>query len=159
MNISTMCKHLAMAFVVVATGVMAMAQQSPIAVKWEMINNKAGDGFYSCRFVVKNVSTAPLQRDWVLFQPIFAQGENSPNLPCRHQGNFNHLLSCGAQQPLQDTCPRRHNGCRHAHAGQHGQHLLCATRWPCGARQCFATTIAGENRDSRVVTPRPMGYA
>ena len=57
MNISTMCKHLAMAFVVVATGVMAMAQQSPIAVKWEMINNKAGDGFYSCRFVVKNVST------------------------------------------------------------------------------------------------------
>ena len=73
MNISTTCKHLAMAFVVVATGVMAMAQQSPIAVKWEMIDNKAGDGFYSCRFVVKNVSTAPLQRDWTFYFNQFSR--------------------------------------------------------------------------------------
>ena len=39
-----------------AVALTALAQQAPIAVRWEMGRNGAEKGYYSSRFVIKNVS-------------------------------------------------------------------------------------------------------
>ena len=39
-----------------AVALTALAQQAPIAVRWEMGPNGAEKGYYSSRFVIKNVS-------------------------------------------------------------------------------------------------------
>ncbi len=55
----------------------AMAQ-SPISVRWEMGRNGAEKGWYSSKFVIKNVSGVPLASDWQLY---FNQFSRSFKLP------------------------------------------------------------------------------
>ena len=45
----------------------ALAQTSPIAVRWEMGRNGAEKGYYSSRFIIKNVSKTPLGKNWQFY--------------------------------------------------------------------------------------------
>ncbi|MDO4511451.1 MAG: family 20 glycosylhydrolase [Bacteroidales bacterium] len=51
----------------------ALAQQAPISVRWEMVKNGAEKGFYSSRFVIKNVSEAPLEKNWQFYFNQFSR--------------------------------------------------------------------------------------
>lgn len=51
----------------------AMAQSSPISVRWEMGRNEAEKGYYSSRFVIKNVSAEPLQKNWQFYFNQFSR--------------------------------------------------------------------------------------
>ncbi len=51
----------------------AMAQTSPIYVRWEMGRNNAEKGFYSSRFVIKNVSAKPLEKNWQFYFNQFSR--------------------------------------------------------------------------------------
>ena len=50
-----------------AVALTALAQQAPIAVRWEMGRNGAEKGYYSSRFVIKNVSQSPLEKNWQFY--------------------------------------------------------------------------------------------
>lgn len=54
------------------------AAQSPLAVKWEMGRNQAEPGYYSSRFIIKNVSNATLGNNWQFY---FNQFSRSFKLP------------------------------------------------------------------------------
>lgn len=51
----------------------AVAQTSPIAVRWEMGRNEAEKGYYSSRFIIKNVSKAPLEKNWQFYFNQFSR--------------------------------------------------------------------------------------
>ncbi len=65
---------------VIAASLVALAAgaQSPIEVTWEMGRNQAEPGYYSSRFVIKNVSTKPLGNNWQFY---FNQFSRSLKLP------------------------------------------------------------------------------
>ncbi len=69
---------------VIAAALVAVAAvaQSPIEVRWEMGRNQAEPGYYSSRFIIKNVSPAPLGSNWQFY---FNQFSRSFKLPatCR----------------------------------------------------------------------------
>ena len=52
--------------------------QSPVAVRWEMGQNEAEKGYYSSRFIIKNVSSSKLAANWQLY---FNQFSRSLKLP------------------------------------------------------------------------------
>jgi len=64
----------------VAAALVALAAvaQSPIEVKWEMGKNQAEPGYYSSRFVIKNVSPSTLGSNWQFY---FNQFSRSFKLP------------------------------------------------------------------------------
>ena len=47
--------------------------QSPISVRWDMGKNEANPGYYSSRFVIKNVSGKPLKGNWMFFFNQFSR--------------------------------------------------------------------------------------
>ncbi|MBR6431711.1 MAG: hypothetical protein IKS64_02570, partial [Muribaculaceae bacterium] len=57
---------------------LTMSAQSPINVDWHMGQNNTSTNNYSSRFVIKNVSKAPLNADWQFF---FNQFSRSVILP------------------------------------------------------------------------------
>lgn len=61
---------------------MAAAAQAPIEVKWEMGKNNAEPGYYSSKFIIKNVGNAILGNNWKFY---FNQFSRSFKLPanCR----------------------------------------------------------------------------
>ena len=63
---------------VVAMGVQARAQ-SPLEVRWEMGQNEAQQGYYSSRFVMKNVSDDTLQGNWEFFFNQFSRALKLPD--------------------------------------------------------------------------------
>ena len=66
------------AFFVCALTAFALSAQSPIVVDWHMGQNNTAANNYSSRFVIKNVSKAPLNADWQFF---FNQFSRSVILP------------------------------------------------------------------------------
>ena len=67
--------------VLAATAFIANAQ-SPITVRWDMGTNDAKPGYYSSKFVIKNVSGKPLDSNWMFFFNQFSrQLELSPTCP------------------------------------------------------------------------------
>lgn len=64
--------------ILAATAFLANAQ-SPITVRWDMGTNDAKPGYYSSKFVIKNVSGKPLDSNWMFFFNQFSrQLELSP---------------------------------------------------------------------------------
>ena len=62
-----------------ATGMMASASTSPLAVEWQMGTNNARDGWYSSRFVLTNVSTDTLRStDWTFYFNQFSRRVELP---------------------------------------------------------------------------------
>ncbi len=57
---------------------MQAVAQSPVAVRWEMGQNDAEKGYYSSRFIIKNVSNSKLAANWQLY---FNQFSRSLKLP------------------------------------------------------------------------------
>ena len=51
----------------------ALAQVAPISVRWEMGTNEAEKGFYSSRFIIKNVSGTPLAKNWQFYFNQFSR--------------------------------------------------------------------------------------
>ncbi|MBR5085700.1 MAG: family 20 glycosylhydrolase [Muribaculaceae bacterium] len=47
--------------------------QSPISVRWDMGKNDAKPGYYSSKFVIKNVSGKPLEANWMFFFNQFSR--------------------------------------------------------------------------------------
>lgn len=70
-------RQLAILLLAVAMAVTAMAQ-SPVAVRWEMGRNDAQPGYYSSRFVIKNVSAATLGSNWQLYYNQFSRAHKLP---------------------------------------------------------------------------------
>lgn len=67
--------------VLAATAFIANAQ-SPITVRWDMGTNDAKPGYYSSKFVIKNVSGKSLDSNWMFFFNQFSrQLELSPTCP------------------------------------------------------------------------------
>lgn len=67
--------------ILAATAFLANAQ-SPITVRWDMGTNDAKPGYYSSKFVIKNVSGNPLDSNWMFFFNQFSrQLELSPTCP------------------------------------------------------------------------------
>lgn len=67
--------------ILAATAFLANAQ-SPITVRWDMGTNDAKPGYYSSRFVIKNVNGKPLDSNWMFFFNQFSrQLELSPTCP------------------------------------------------------------------------------
>ncbi len=67
--------------VLAATAFIANAQ-SPITVRWDMGTNDAKPGYYSSKFVIKNVSGKSLDGNWMFFFNQFSrQLELSPTCP------------------------------------------------------------------------------
>lgn len=67
--------------ILAATAFLANAQ-SPITVRWDMGTNDAKPGYYSSKFVIKNVSGKPLDSNWMFFFNQFSrQLELSPTCP------------------------------------------------------------------------------
>ena len=61
---------------------LAASPQAPVAVRWDMGKNDAKPGYYSSRFVISNVSGAPLEGNWMFFFNQFSrQLELSPTCP------------------------------------------------------------------------------
>jgi len=61
---------------------LAATAQSPITVRWDMGKNDAKPGYYSSKFVIKNVSGKPLDGNWMFFFNQFSrQLELSPTCP------------------------------------------------------------------------------
>lgn len=54
------------------------AAQSPITVLWEMGRNEAETGYYSSRFVIKNVSGESLANNWQLYFNQFSRALKMP---------------------------------------------------------------------------------
>ncbi len=52
--------------------------QSPVAVRWEMGQNEAEKGYYSSRFIIKNVSNANLSNNWQLYFNQFSRSLKMP---------------------------------------------------------------------------------
>lgn len=76
MNIINYLKSL---LVISLTALPLWAQaQSPIAVRWEMGQNEAEKGFYSSRFIIKNVSGATLADDWQFYFSQFSRRVKTP---------------------------------------------------------------------------------
>lgn len=50
-----------------------LAQNAPISVRWEMLRNDAEKGYYSSRFVIKNVGQAPLADNWQFYFNQFSR--------------------------------------------------------------------------------------
>lgn len=66
---------------VTTTSLVALAQ-SPISVRWDMGTNNAKPGYYSSRFVIKNVSGKPLDSNWMFFFNQFSRKlELAPTCP------------------------------------------------------------------------------
>ena len=80
MNINRINSALA-TLILAATAFLANAQ-SPITVRWDMGTNDAKPGYYSSKFVIKNVSGKPLDSNWMFFFNQFSrQLELSPTCP------------------------------------------------------------------------------
>jgi len=60
-----------------AMAVQAWAQ-APVEVRWEMGQNEAEKGYYSSRFVIKNVSQDPLANNWQLYFNQFSRSLKMP---------------------------------------------------------------------------------
>ncbi len=74
-------KALLIAAVVSTTSITALSQ-APISVRWDMGTNDAKPGYYSSRLVIKNVSGAPLDDNWMFFFNQFSRKtELSPTCP------------------------------------------------------------------------------
>ena len=59
-----------------------IAAQAPIAVNWDMGQNNAKPGYYSSKFVIKNISGKPLEGNWMFFFNQFSRHlELSPTCP------------------------------------------------------------------------------
>ncbi len=60
-----------------ATAMMAaaldLAAQAPVAVRWDMGQNNAKPGYYSSKFVIKNISGKPLGDNWMFFFNQFSR--------------------------------------------------------------------------------------
>ena len=52
--------------------------QSPVAVRWEMGQNEAEKGYYSSRFIIKNVSNSKLADNWQLYFNQFSRSLKMP---------------------------------------------------------------------------------
>ncbi len=61
-----------------AVAALPMGAQPPIAVDWHMGQNNAVNNSYSSRFVIKNVSTQPLDSDWQFFFNQFSRRVTLP---------------------------------------------------------------------------------
>ncbi|MBO4814505.1 MAG: family 20 glycosylhydrolase [Muribaculaceae bacterium] len=88
---------------VVAMGAQTKAQ-SPLAVRWEMGQNEAEPGYYSSRFVLKNVSGDTLRGNWEFF---FNQFSRSLKLPAGSpvdikevSSTYYHMTPNAAYKPL-----------------------------------------------------------
>ena len=53
--------------------------QAPVSVRWEMGQNDAEPGWYSSRFIVKNISESELDREWQLFFNQFSRTVRLPD--------------------------------------------------------------------------------
>ena len=72
----------------IALSAVTMFAQSPLAVRWEMGRNDAEPGYYSSRFVLKNVSGADLGSNWEFF---FNQFSRSFKLPATSVVDMNEV--------------------------------------------------------------------
>ena len=78
---TSIIKSLLTATLITITG-LATTAQPPIAVRWDMGKNDAKPGYYSSRFVIKNISGKPLEGNWMFFFNQFSrQLELSPTCP------------------------------------------------------------------------------
>lgn len=76
---STKALLLAAIMSIIAFGAIA---QSPISVRWDMGKNDAKPGFYSSKFVIKNVSGNSLESNWMFFFNQFSRRlELDPTCP------------------------------------------------------------------------------
>ena len=74
-------KALLLAAIMSITAFGAIAQ-SPISVRWDMGKNDAKPGFYSSKFVIKNVSGNSLESNWMFFFNQFSRRlELDPTCP------------------------------------------------------------------------------
>lgn len=71
-------KHKLMVVMVATLMAMPMMAQSPLAVRWEMGQNEAEPGYYSSRFVMKNVSGDTLRGNWEFFFNQFSRALKLP---------------------------------------------------------------------------------
>lgn len=69
---TSIIKSLLIAAAMAITGLAATAQ-SPISVRWDMGKNDAKPGYYSSKFVIKNVSGKPLEGNWMFFFNQFSR--------------------------------------------------------------------------------------
>ncbi len=68
--------------VAILTTASTICAQSPISVRWDMGKNDAKPGYYSSKFVIKNVSCTPLENNWMFFFNQFSrQLELTPSCP------------------------------------------------------------------------------
>jgi hexosaminidase len=51
----------------------SMIAQAPISVRWDMGQNDAKPGYYSSRFVIKNIGGKPLESNWMFFFNQFSR--------------------------------------------------------------------------------------
>ena len=66
----------------ILTTASTICAQSPISVRWDMGKNDAKPGYYSSKFVIKNVSGTPLENNWMFFFNQFSrQLELTPSCP------------------------------------------------------------------------------
>ena len=78
--------------------------QSPLSVRWEMGQNEAEKGYYSSRFVLKNVSNDTLRNNWEFF---FNQFSRALKLPAgcpvdikEESTTYYHMKPNAAYKPL-----------------------------------------------------------
>jgi len=77
----TTLRHIAIT-AIAATAWLATSAQSPIAVRWDMGKNDSKPGYYSSKFVIKNVSNKTLEGNWMFFFNQFSRRlELSPSCP------------------------------------------------------------------------------
>lgn len=61
-----------------AATALAATAQSPIAVRWDMGQNDAKPGYYSSKFVIRNISGKPLEANWMFFFNQFSRALELP---------------------------------------------------------------------------------
>lgn len=74
-----MTNHVKMLVAFVLATVLMSQAQAPVTLRWEMGQNEAQKGYYSSRFIIKNVSRATLGSDWRLFFNQFSRQVKLPD--------------------------------------------------------------------------------
>lgn len=67
-----MIRKISVIMIVAMTSLAAMAQ-TPITVRWDMGQNNAEPGYYSSKFIIKNISGKPLENNWMFFFNQFSR--------------------------------------------------------------------------------------
>ena len=72
-----MIRKVSVLLIVAMTSLAAMAQ-TPITVRWDMGQNNAKPGYYSSKFIIKNISGKPLENNWMFFFNQFSRKMELP---------------------------------------------------------------------------------